>query len=511
MPMVEVSAIQLDALAQGLTGLEVGDTKLLFVREGNDVRAFQGTCPHAKAPLADGVLCEGRIICPWHAGAFDSKTGALLEPVPLTGLQRHAVRVIDGRVLVDIEPMHTDALAPGDALAHAPDDRVFVLVGTGAASASAAALLRDDGFGGRVILVGPDAAEPLDRTQLSKMALAQDAFDRSTLPLLDDELQKKLKLERIVARVTAVDPGKRQLTLSTGETLAYDAAMLATGAQPLALSIEGGDLPHVRTLRSLSDVDGILAHVEPGASAVIIGTSFIGMEVASDLIDRKMNVTVIGRDEIPFAKQFGPRVGAALRTLHESKGVRFRLGTSVQRITLDAVIVNDESLSAGLVVAGLGVAPVLDYVPSLQKADDGGLVTDTALRVADGLWAAGDIASPSGWPRIEHWRLAQQHGRVAAAAMLGRDACYEGVPFFWTAQHGKRLQYIGHGRGDGDIAYDGDVEAFDFVAWYLEGGKVTAALVCCRDRIAATLSHALRRTRTLAEARAMVGLSAGGQ
>ncbi len=499
--MAEFRAAELRALPQGLTGLEHGETKLLLVREGDEVRAFQGTCPHAKAPLAKGVLCDGRIICPWHAGSFDSGTGALLEPVPLTGLHRHPVRVVDGDVMVD-----TDPVADNPPARHT-DPRVFVLVGTGAAAASAATTLRAEGFNGRIILVGPDVAEPLDRTQLSKMALAQEDFDRGTLPLLDTDTQERLKLERIIAGVTAVDPGRRRLTLSTGDGLDYDAALLATGTRPLPLSVAGGDLPHVRTLRSLGGVDAILRHVQPGAAAVVIGTSFIGMEVASDLIERKMQVTVVGQEELPFAKQFGPRIGAALRTLHEDKGVRFRLGAEVERITADAVLLKGgEALPASLVVAGVGVEPVLGYVPELEKAKDGGLATDDGLRVADGLWAAGDIASPAGWPRIEHWRLAQQHGRVAAKAMLGNGARYEGVPFFWTAQHGKRLQYVGHGNGENEIAYDGDVEAFDFVAWYLDAGTVTAALVCGRDQTAALLSHSLRQKRTLGEARALVGL-----
>ena len=495
--MTEVRAAAVSGLAQGLTEFSHGETKLLLVREGDDIRAFQGTCPHAKAPLAKGVLCEGRIICPWHAGAFDSKTGALLEPVPLTGLQAHLVRIVGGDVMVETDP------APVSPVPSAAEG-VFVLVGTGAASASAATTLRAHGFDGRIVLVGPDAAEPLDRTQLSKMALAQEGFDRSTLPLLDAHTWR---LERIVARITAVDPQARRLTLSTGATLDYDAAMLATGTRPRALPVEGGTLPHVRCLRSLDDVDGILRHVEPGANAVVIGTSFIGMEVASDLIDRQMQVTVIGQEEVPFAKQFGARVGAALRDLHESKGVRFRLGAAVERITPDTVFLKGgEQLPASLVVAGLGVEPVLDYAVGLEKADDGGLATDAGLRVADALWAAGDVASPAGWPRIEHWRLAQQHGRVAALAMLGQDTTYEGVPFFWTAQHGKRLQYVGHGSGQGDVAYDGDVEGFDFIAWYLQDGFVTAALICGRDQAAALLSHLLRQKRTLAEARVAVGL-----
>ena len=222
----EFRAVEFNALPQELTGIDHDQLKLLLVREGDEIRSFQGTCPHAKAPLAGGVLCGGRIICPWHAGAFDSRTGALLEPVPLTGLQSHPVRVADGFVIIDTDPVAADQPTPGS------DQRVFILVGAGAASASAATTLRAEGFSGRISMVGPDPGEPLDRTQLSKMALAQEDFDRGTLPLLETGFAETLKLERMVERATAVDPGAHRITLSTGEILDYDAALLATGTRP---------------------------------------------------------------------------------------------------------------------------------------------------------------------------------------------------------------------------------------------------------------------------------------
>ena len=252
-------------------------------------------------------------------------------------------------------------------------------------------------------------------------------------------------------------------------------------------------------------MDAILRHVTEGAPAVVIGTSFIGMEVASALADRKMEVTVVGEAGLPFAALFGDRVGAAIRALHESKGVRFRLGAAVASVEQDAVVLaSGERLAAALVVAGLGVRPALDYAEGLAAREDGGLAVDGSLLVAPGLWAAGDIASPEGWPRIEHWRLAQQHGRIAAMGMLGQDARYDGVPFFWSAQAGKRLHSLGHSAGYDEAAYDGDVEGFDFIAWYVKDGHVVAALICGRDRAASVLSHIMRRPLSLAEARAAV-------
>ena len=495
--MAFTKAAHLSNLATGMTAVELDGVKLLLVRDGEGVRAFEGTCPHAKAPLQEGALCRGRIICPWHMGAFDAQTGALLEPVAMRGLHRHAVRMQGDLLLVDTEPM------PEPAPPARTGGRVFAIAGTGAAGAMAAVTLRQHGFTGRILMIGPDANEPLDRTQLSKMAIAAGDFDRSTLPLLDGDTVSQLSLERLDAAVTAVDPAARMLTLSSGATIAYDAALLATGAVPKPARFDGPG--HPLTLRSLADVDAILRHVTPGAPAVVVGTSFIGMEVASALAERKMAVTVVGEATQPFAPLFGDRVGAAIRSLHEAKGVRFRLGAAVERVEADAVILaGGERLSAALVVAGLGVAPVLDYAAGLPTASDGGLQADASLQVAPGLWAAGDMVSPAGWPRIEHWRLAQQHGRVAALGMLGQQATYEGVPFFWSAQGGKRLHSLGHAADWDAIAYDGDVEGFDFIAWYVKDGHVAGTLICGRDRAAAILSDAMRHPLTLAQARAAI-------
>ncbi len=495
--MAFMKAATLSTLADGMTAVAPGDTKLLLVRDGDDLRALEGTCPHAKAPLEQGALCGGRIICPWHMGAFDARTGALLEPVAMRSLHRHAVRLEGDDVLVDTDPM------PEPAPARQRDGRVFVIAGTGAAGAMAAITLRQGGFTGRIRMIGPDGAEPLDRTQLSKMAIASAEFDRGTLPLLDADTLARLSLERTQAAVTAIDPAACTMTLSDGEIVAYDAALLATGAAPKPSPFPGPG--QVLTLRSLGDVDAILRHVTPGTPAVVIGTSFIGMEAASALAERKMAVTVVGEAALPFAPLFGDRVGAAIRSLHEGKGVALRLGARVERVDQDAVtLAGGERLPATLVLAGLGVAPVLGYAAGLPKAEDGGLVADASLKVADGLWAAGDIVSPSGWPRIEHWRLAQQHGRIAAMGMLGEAASYEGVPFFWSAQGGKRLQSLGHAADWDEVVHDGDVEAFDFTAWYVKDGHVAAVLICGRDRAAAILSDAMRHPLTLAEARAAV-------
>ena len=498
--MAEMLVAQLSSMAQGMTPVEVGGAKLLLVRDGDEVRAFEGLCPHAKAPLDKGALCDGRIICPWHLAAFDARTGALLEPVAIRGLAAYPVRLAGDDLMVELSPP-AKPVAPARA-----DPRVFILAGTGAASAMAAVTLRGAGFTGRLLMVGPEKAEPLDRTQFSKMAIGDPGFEFGWLPLVDDATREALMVEREVASVTALGPASKRLTFSNGRVLDYDAALLATGTAPVPLDVPGVDSSHVCLLRTLGDVEAILSRTRKGRHAVVIGTSFIGMEAASALVARGMTVTAVGRDAAsPFDKQFGGRVSAAIRALHESKGVSFRLDAAVAHITPDAVILaSGESLAADLVVVGIGVRPVLDYADGLARSPDGGLAADRSLRVVEALWAAGDIVMPQGWPRIEHWRLAQQHGQTAALAMLGQQAEYDGVPFFWSAQHGKRLDYIGHAPKWDEVVFDGDVEGFAFIAWYLADGVVLAALTCAHDRATALLSQALRSPLPLSEARRLV-------
>ena len=497
--MTDTQVATLDSLKQGMTPVECAGQKLLLVRDGDAVRAFEGECPHAQAPLHEGALCGGRIICPWHMGSFDARTGALLEPLALRGLASYPVRIAGGAVFV------TPTAVPPPVRPETTDPRCFVLVGTGAAAAMAAVTLRERGFGGEIIMVGPEPAEPLDRTLLSKMALSDDRFDRAMLALLPADEVRALRLQRRLARVIAIDAAGRTLTLSDGRALAYDAALLATGAAPVPLDLPGGDLPHVHMLRTLGDFDAIAAALRPDAPVVVIGTSFIGMEAAAALAQRKCQVTVIGAEDIPFARQFGPRVGAALRAMHVQHGVTFRTPAKIARILPDAVVLADgTSCPAAVVIAGVGVRPVTGYAADLPQGPQGGLQTDRSLRVAPHLWAAGDIAAPDGWPRIEHWRVAQQHGRIAALGMLDEPAAYDGVPFFWTTHFDSNLHYLGHSSDHDEVAYDGDVEGFDFIAWYLKDDQVQAALVAGRDHASAVLSHVLRQRLSLAEARRQI-------
>ncbi|HKE02469.1 MAG TPA: FAD/NAD(P)-binding oxidoreductase, partial [Blastocatellia bacterium] len=283
------------------------------------------------------------------------------------------------------------------------------------------------------------------------------------------------------------------------------ALLVATGGEPRALQIAGSDLKNVLTLRSFADSDAIIAAAEQAKRAVVIGASFIGMEVASSLKIRGLEVTVVAPDRAPFEKTLGVAIGALFQKIHEDNGVRFRLGAKVARITgggkVEAVeIESGERIDADLVVVGVGVKPATDFLKGVELSNDGGVVVDEHLRAADGLYAAGDIALfPSSLTgerqRIEHWRTALQQGRIAARNMAGKAVPYDSVPFFWTRQFDAGLLYVGHSTSWDEIIFQGDVSTQNFLAFYVKGNRVRAVAGMNRDRELAAVEGLMRDDR----------------
>ena len=495
----EIKVAALQAVEPGgMAQVEVDGEKILLLRNGDAVHAVGATCPHAGGPLAEGVRNGDRIVCPWHKAAFCIRTGAVQDPPALDALPRYDVRVEAGRILLT-RP------APAPAAPHAaPDERCFVIVGAGGAGAVAAQTLREEGFTGRVVMLDGANRVPYDRTVLSKYALSgRKGAEKS--PLQTQSFYREHRIERRTAEVARIDAKARRITCADGTVLDYHAALLATGATPVLPSIPGAGLRHVHTLRSRADADAILAQAERSERAVVLGASFIGMEVAASLRERGLDVVVVGKEAAPFAKQLGEQVGRAFVGLHERQGVTFRLGREVASLEGDGcvsgvVLEGGERIAADLVVVGFGVKPATGYAEGLHRNDDGGLLVDATLRAAPGLYAAGDIASfPHGGDgepiRVEHWRVAQQHGRVAALNMLGRNARYDAVPFFWTIQYMKRLDYVGHATEWDETVLHGDLGKPEFLAYYVKEGRVAAAAGLGRDGDTAALIELFARRR----------------
>jgi len=480
-----------DFPASGLREVEVAGEKLLLIRRGDAVTAIAATCPHAGAPLAEGVLHGGSVICPWHKAAFSVRTGKRLEPPAVDDLPAYQLDILDGDIF-----LAEDQPGPPPRGAAPVDHRCFVIIGAGAAGFSAAQELRRQEFGGRVLLLDAIGALPYDRTIQSKYALSgAKAGEKS--PLQDEDFYRREKIERRTVTVQALDPAKKTITLSGGEILSYDAALVATGGAVQKLPFPGADLAGVFTLRSQDDAAKIVAAAKNARRAVVIGAGFIGMEAAASLRERGLDVTVVGQDSAPFEKQLGAEIGCVFRRIHEEKGVKFHLGAKVEALEGESAVTSvrlagGDKIPADLVVAGLGVKPATDFISGVARDEQGGLIADANLQIAGSLYAAGDVAvfpqrGDGAKIRVEHWRVAEQQGRIAARAMLGQDAVFDAAPVFWTIQYMKRLDYVGHASAAQKITVRGDLGGEEFIAYYLQDGMVKAAAGMNRDADMAAL------------------------
>ena len=308
------------------------------------------------------------------------------------------------------------------------------------------------------------------------------------LPLRDEVFYAAYDIERRHGNVVRLDVPSRAVALEDGEELRADAVLVASGGTPNRLPVEGGDLDGVLTLRSIGDGEEIVAAAKGRDTAVVVGASFIGLEVAASLTALGIETTVVAPEEVPLERTFGRAIGSRVRRLHEEHGVRFRLGRGVARLRggphVEAVRLDDgEELPAHFVVLGVGVRPATSYVRGVDLESDGGIAVDDQLRVAGGrygVWAAGDVAAyPDPYTgrrlRIEHWRIAQQQGKAAALSMAGRGEPFHGVPFFWTQQYRLAIGSVGAAPAWDEVLLAGDVDADDFVAYYLDHGAVRAA------------------------------------
>ncbi len=473
-----------DALPVGqcLVG-RVGDQSVLVVRTQDGVRAVQATCPHYGAPLADGCVHEGRIHCPWHHASFDLTDGTLSRPPALAPLESWSVEERDGLVRV------SDATPRTRPLNRPPRARGTVaVVGAGAAGTAAVLALREAGHAGPVLLIDPDPGAPYDRPNLSKDYLAGTAPEE-WLPLRSSEDWTSLEVERVVDRVTEIDPDEPTLQLASGRTITFDALILATGAAPHRLPVPGADGAHVFTLRSLADSRAIRARADEGVRAVMIGAGFIGLEVAASLRHRQVEVDVVALDSVPLGAILGRELGAQIQALHERNGVRFHLETGVREIDPRHVHLDDgTSLPAELVIVGIGVKPQLSLAAQAGLEIDGGVVVDAFLESSrKGVYAVGDIAS---FPhpdtgrsiRIEHWAVAQAQGRTAAFNLLGHTRPFRQVPFFWTSQYDVTLQWSGFPDAWDRVEIDGSLVEGSLSAHFMRGEEALAAAFVGRDQ-----------------------------
>lgn len=481
-----------------------GGEGVVVVRSGSEVFAVGASCSHYGGPLADGIVVEGTLRCPWHHARFDLRTGNAVGAPALTPVPCFEVEHEGGTVRVRRKREAARPVKPSSA----PSS--VVIIGAGAAGAACAEMLRREGYEGPVTLVGAEEPGPVDRPNLSKDYLAGNAPEE-WIPLRTADFYRELNIGLLVKDpVTALDPAAKKLRLTSGHELTYDALLLATGAEPVKLSIDGAGLPHVRTLRTLEDSRAIISSAAQAKRAVVIGSSFIGLEAAASLRQRGLEVTVVGPDAVPLGRVLGEEVGRFIRQVHESKGVAFRLGVTPMRIDAQQVVLSDGSaLPAELVVVGIGVRPRTALAEAAGLKIDRGILVDEYLRAsAPGIWAAGDVArypADGRTVRIEHWVVAERQGQAAARAMLGKGAPFRGVPFFWSMHFDVGISYVGYAEKWDTLAVHGSLEARDACVAYREGGRIRALATIGRDRLSLAAEAAMER----GDERALEALVAG--
>ena len=480
----------------------VGDKPVLLARRGDELFAIGARCTHYSGPLGDGLLVGETVRCPWHHACFDLRTGEAVRAPALDPVARWEVERRDGRVYVTRELPAADGATAmaGRHVAGAPPGSV-VIVGAGAAGNAAAEMLRREGYEGPITMIGADPAAPYDRPNLSKDYLAGTASE-DWIPLRQPGFYAEHRIELEVGRrVTAIDAAARRVTLDDGRTIPYGALLLATGADPIRLPppMERG-MP-VHYLRTLADSKAIIAAAEGAKRVVVLGASFIGLEVAASLRTRGLEVHVAAPEARPLERILGPALGDYVRALHESKGVVFHLGHTAKEIGADDVTLDDGTrIAADFVVAGIGVRPSLALATQAGLTQERGVVVNEHLETsAPGIFAAGDIAR---WPdphtgeriRVEHWVVAERQGQTAARNMLGRRERFDAVPFFWSNHYDASIHYVGHAERWDDLRVDGDVAAGDCTVSYLLGGKTLAVAAVGRERASLEAEVSLERS-----------------
>ena len=490
------------------------DSIILITRDEDEFSAFDGKCPHAGADLGDGLRCGNRVICPWHHGSFDSRDGTLLEPVAMRGLTQYEL-TDEGDSLIVNTAAKIDKRVANDKMT----DTHTIIVGGGGAGFMTANQLRHTGYGGKITLISQDDKAPYNRPLLSKMFLA-GKMDEKYLMLGGANWARNNDIDlRLNQTVSEVLPNERTIVITgadgKSEQQTADFLVVATGAEPKIPPFKGAELDGVYTLRSMDDAKEI-KNASDNKHVVIVGTGFIGMEVASALMEagKAASITVVGRSRRVMANIVSEAVSNALIKLHEDKGVNFAFGAGVNEINagenstdnksakVSSVTLSDGStLAADMVILGTGVAPRIELLNEVNAPD--GVQVDEHLQLRDGVYALGDIAKATnqmGRMRIEHWRVALQHGLVTAAAILNEDnvdSLAERIPFFWTGQYGKSLRYSGHAATPDNGILFGSPDNLDYIEYYFdddgEDTRASAASSLGRDKELIAFSELLRR------------------
>jgi NADPH-dependent 2,4-dienoyl-CoA reductase/sulfur reductase-like enzyme/nitrite reductase/ring-hydroxylating ferredoxin subunit len=492
---IAITALQDGGMMLG----RVGGDEVLLARAGDELFAVGAHCTHYHGPLVDGLVVGDTVRCPWHHACFSLRNGdpvraPALDPIACWRVERR------GEMAFVREKLPERGPSPAVSTQTPRTPSSIVVVGGGGAGLAAADMLRREGYDGPLTMISADDAPPCDRPNLSKDYLAGHAQD-DWIPLRPPEFYAERRIELVLSsRVSSIDVSARHVLVEGGARRSFDALLIATGADPVHLPIPGADVAQVHYLRSFSDSRAIVEKARAAKHVIVVGASFIGLEVSASLRSRGIDVDVVAPERVPLERIMGTEVGAFIQTLHEAQGVVFHLGQTVTRVDGRTVTLSGgTTLDADFVVMGVGVRPATALAEKSGLASDRGITVNEYLETsAPEIFAAGDVAR---WPdphsgepiRVEHWVVAERQGQVAARNMLGHRERFDAVPFFWSQHYDVTINYVGHAEQWDEVHIDGALEARDCSVTYTRGDRRLAVATISRDRYSLQSELAMER------------------
>ncbi len=462
------------------------ENKILITKVNDKIFAIGESCTHYGAPLENGVLFEDRIICPRHHACFNAKDGNLIEPPALNSLPNYEVKIKNDEIYIMLPEVIEGSRIPSMSKRDKGNLVSNVIIGGGAAGNSAAQAMREAGFTGEITMITEENRLPYDRPNLSKDYLSGEA-EEEWMPLRTKEFYEEYDINILYQeKVTGINKTKKVVILENEDEISYDKLLIATGGTPIKLNIPGSNLSNIFYLRSHDDSDDIIEAANNESKIVIVGASFIALEAASSLQKRlNADITVIGIEEVPFKNVFGKEIGTMIKTAHEKNGIKFKLNnsaiefegkTKVEKVLLS----NNERLDADIVLVGIGVKPATSFLTDFDLGKNGSIDVNNYFEAGENIYAAGDIVNfhnsiTNTQMRIEHFRTAEQQGRIAGFNMAGVKTEFKSIPFFWTAQAGIALRYVGHAEKWSEIITWGDIQSQNFISFYFQDDLLLAA------------------------------------
>ncbi|XP_031136665.1 apoptosis-inducing factor 3 [Sander lucioperca] len=486
--LTEVVCLESDLQDGQMMEVEVGQHSVLLTRSEGQYSAIGNQCTHYGAPLSKGVISGNTVRCPWHGACFNVHTGDLEEFPGMDCLPCHKVKIQNSKVYVTVntKTLRQEKRVKRMGAAVPGDSHTVLLLGGGAASLICAETLRQENFGGRIIMVTRDDLLPYDKTRLSKvMNVENDSILLRRMEFFQQyDIEVWLRKEAV-----SVDTDKKKVTFDDGSVESYDQLLISTGCRAKGLDVPGMKLKNVLMLETPEDARQIHKACL-GCNVVLVGTSFVGMEIASYLIDKSSSITVIGSSELPYQNTLGREVGKVTMTMLSEKNVKFYMNDFVMEIkgvdgkVKEVVLKSGYVIPADVLIVGIGIKPNSEFLrgSKIQMDSKHFVTVDKYMRTnVPSVYCGGDLATfPLAMAKnqlvnIGHWQMAQAHARIAALNMLDKPTELSSVPFYWTVLLGKTIRYAGYGEGYTDIVIKGKFEDRKFLALYIKNDEVIAA------------------------------------